>query len=104
MGKHASHPVPDPGRSSNHSPVGLVPGEKFVNVENISIVYAEAIRTESLIPVEGFYGDPSQVSRAILEVQNEVGSPNNQLEFEERLIIRINPKPRSFPGSLSLSS
>ena len=59
--------------------VGLVPGEKSVNVENISIVYADAIRTESLIPVEGFYGDPPQGSWGILEVQNEVGSPNNRL-------------------------
>jgi len=80
--------------------VGLVPGEKSVNLENISIVYADAIRTESLIPVEGFRGDPPQGSWGILEVQNEAGSPNNRLEFEERLVIRINPKaplvPRQF--------
>jgi len=77
--------------------VGLVPGEKSVNVENISIVYADAIRTESLIPVEGFYGDPPQGSWAILELQNEVGSPNNRLEFEERLVIRINPRAPLVP-------
>jgi len=77
--------------------VGLVPGEKSVNVENISIVYADAIRTESLVPVEGFYGDPPQGSWGILEVQNEVGNPNNRLEFEERLVIRINPKAPLVP-------
>jgi hypothetical protein len=80
--------------------VGLVPGEKSVNLENISIVYADAIRTESLVPVEGFRGDPPQGSWGILEVQNEIGSPNDRLEFEERLVIRINPKaplvPRQF--------
>lgn len=80
--------------------VGLAPGEKSVNLENISIVYADAIRTESLIPIEGFRGDPPQGSWGILEVQNEAGSPNNRLEFEERLVIRINPKaplvPRQF--------
>jgi hypothetical protein len=80
--------------------VGLVPGEKSINLEQISIIYADAIRTESLVPVEGFYGDPPQGSWGILEVQNEVGSPNNRLEFEERFVIRINPKaplvPRQF--------
>jgi len=77
--------------------VGLVPGEKSVNVENISIVYADAIRTESLVPVEGFYGDPPPGSWGILEVQNQVGTPNNRLEFEERLVIRINPKAPLVP-------
>jgi archaellin len=80
--------------------VGLVPGEKSVNLEQISVIYADAIRTESLVPVEGFYGDPPQGSWGILEVQNEIGSPNNRLEFEERVVIRINPKaplvPRQF--------
>jgi archaellin len=77
--------------------VGLVPGEKSVNLEQISIIYADAIRTESLVSVEGFYGDPPQGSWGILEVQNEVGSPNNRLEFEERLVIRINPKAPLVP-------
>ena len=80
--------------------VGLVPGEKSVNLEQISVIYADAIRTESLVPVEGFYGDPPQGSWGILEIQNEIGSPNNRLEFEERVVIRINPKaplvPRQF--------
>ena len=80
--------------------VGLVPGQKSVNMENISIVYADAIRTESLIPVKSFRGDPSQGCWGILEVQNEVGNSNNRLEYEERFVIRINPKaplvPRQF--------
>jgi len=77
--------------------IGLVPGKTSVNMENISIVYADAIRTESLIPIEGLYGDPPQGSWGILEVQNEVGSPNNRLEFEERFVIRINPKAPLVP-------
>ena len=80
--------------------IGLVPGEKSVNTENISIVYADAIRTESLIPVESFRGDPPKGYWGILEVQNEVGNPNNRLEYEERFVIRLNPKaplvPRQF--------
>jgi archaellin len=77
--------------------VGLVPGQKPVNMENISIVYADAIRTESLIPVKSSRGDPMQGYWGILEVQNEVGNPNNRLEYEERFVIRINPKAPLVP-------
>jgi hypothetical protein len=80
--------------------VGLVPGEKPVNVENVSIIYADAVRTETLIPVVGFRGDPPQGSWGVLEVQNEVGSPNNRLEYEERFLIRINPKAPLVPRQL----
>jgi archaellin len=80
--------------------VGLVPGQKPVSMENISIIYADAVRTESLIPVKSFRGDPMQGYWGILEVQNEIGNPNNRLEYEELFVIRINPKaplvPRQF--------
>jgi hypothetical protein len=69
-------------------------------MENISIVYADAIRTESLEPVKSYRGDPLQGSWGILEVMNEIGNPNNRLEYEEQFVIRINPKaplvPRQF--------
>jgi archaellin len=38
--------------------IGLASGEKPVNMENVSIVYADAIRTESLLPVIGYRGEP----------------------------------------------
>jgi archaellin len=77
--------------------VGLVPGEKPVNMENISIVFADAVRSESLTPVAGFRGDPPQGYWGILEVQDEVGNPNNRLEYEERFVIRINPRAPLVP-------
>jgi len=77
--------------------IGLVPGEKTVNMENISIVYADAVRSESLIPVVGFRTDPPQGYWGILEVQNEVGNTNNRLEYEERFVIRINPRAPLVP-------
>ena len=80
--------------------VGLVPGENFVNMENISIIYADAIRTETLIPVEGFHGDPPQGHWGILEVQNIIGKPDNRLEYEERFVVRINPKAPVVPGQV----
>ncbi len=77
--------------------IGLAPGEKTVNMENISVVYADAVRSESLIPVEGFRTDPPQGYWGILEVQNEVGNTNNRLEYEERFVIRINPRAPLVP-------
>ncbi len=77
--------------------IGLVPGEKTVNMENISIVYADAVRSESLIPVKGFRTYPPQGYWGILEVQNEVGNTNNRLEYEERFVIRINPRAPLVP-------
>lgn len=80
--------------------VGLVPGEKSVNMENVSIVYADAVRTESLIPVVGYRGDPPLGAWGILEVIGEVGTPNNRLEYEEKFLIRINPKAPLVPRQL----
>lgn len=77
--------------------VGLVPGEKSVPLENLSIVYADAIRTETLIPVEGLRGNPPPGYWGILEINNEIGNPNNRLEFEEQAVIRINPRAPLVP-------
>ena len=80
--------------------VGLVPGESPINMENLSIVYADAIRTETLIPVLGFRGDPPEGAWGILAVNDEVGMPNNRLEYEEKFVIRINPKAPLVPRQL----
>ena len=80
--------------------VGLAPGEKPVNMENLSIVYADAIRTETLVPVNGYRGDPPAGSWGIMQVTNEIGKPNNRLEDKELLVIRINPKAPLVPRQL----
>lgn len=71
--------------------VGLVPGEAPVDMEKISIVYADTIKTETLVPVEGFRGDPSRGEWGILYVADEIGNVNNRLEDKEQFIIKINP-------------
>jgi archaellin len=71
--------------------VGLVPGQKPVSMENISIIYADAVRTETLRPVDGYHGDPPKGFWGIIRVEKEVGSPNNRLDDKERFVIRINP-------------
>jgi hypothetical protein len=85
-------------------PVGLVAGSKSVNMENVTIVYADAIRTETLVPVQGFRGDPPDGAWGILSVIDEVGNPNNRLEDQEQFVIRINPKAPLVPRQLATIS
>ena len=80
--------------------VGLVPGAKSVDMDKIVIIYADAIRTETLEPVDGYHGNPPDGSWGILDVQNEVGSPNNRLEYEELYVIRANPKAPIVPNQV----
>ena len=80
--------------------VGLIDSHKSVDMEQLSIVYADAIRTESLRPVKGFHGDPPKGFWGIIRVENEVGSPNNRLDNEERFVIRINPKAPLVPKQI----
>jgi len=80
--------------------IGLVDSHKTVDMEQLFIVYADAVRTETLRPVEGFYGDPQKGFWGIIRVENEVGSPNNRLDNEERFVIRINPKAPLVPRQI----
>ncbi len=77
--------------------VGLVDIHKSVDMEQLTIVYADAIRTETLYPVEGFHGDPPKGFWSITRVENEVGDPNNRLDNEEQFVICINPKAPLVP-------
>jgi hypothetical protein len=72
--------------------VGLVPGKGPVDMEKITIYYADTIQTETLVPVEGFRGDPPQGDWGILNVTNEIGKSNNRIEDTEQFTIRINPR------------
>lgn len=80
--------------------VGLVPGEKSINMENVTIIYADAIRTETLVPIEGYRGYPPQGAWGIIEVKNEIRTPNNRLDDNEQFIIQINPKAPLVPRQL----
>jgi archaellin len=80
--------------------IGLVDSHKSVNIENLTIIYADAIRTESLRHVEGYHGDPQKGFWSITRVENEVGEPNNRLDNEEQFVIRINPKAPLVPRQI----
>jgi archaellin len=80
--------------------VGLIDSHKSVDMEKLVIVYADAIRTETLRPVDGYYGDPPKGFWSITRVENEVGGPNNRLDNEERFVICINPKAPLVPRQM----
>lgn len=73
-------------------PVSLAPGKTSVDMEKLSVYYADTIRTETLLPVSGFRGDPGQGGWGIIAVNNEISNPNNRLDDKEQFLIRINPK------------
>jgi flagellin FlaB len=72
--------------------VGLAPGEKAVDMEKISIIYADTIKTETLLPVAGFRDEPAQGEWSIMNVEDQVGDDNNRLEDKELFTIKINPR------------
>lgn len=72
--------------------IALAPGAKPVDMEKISIVYADTIKTETLIPVEGYWGNPPQGCWGILNVKDQIGDKNTRLEDKEKFVIRLNPR------------
>ncbi len=76
---------------------GLVTGEPPLTMEEVSIIYADAVRTETLIPVEGFRGKPPQGTWGVVAVNGELGSPNNRMEYEEQFVLRLNPSSPLVP-------
>jgi archaellin len=80
--------------------LGLAPGIKSVDLTKLVIIYGDAVRTETLTPLEGLRGNPPQGSWGVLAVHNEVGNPNFRLEFEEQVDIRVNPKSPVLPNQV----
>ena len=72
--------------------VALVPGVRPIDMEKITIVYADTIKTETLIPVEGYWGNPPQGCWGILDVVNPVGDQNTRIEDRKQFVIRLNPR------------
>jgi archaellin len=72
--------------------IGLAPGAKSLDLDNMTIAYADAVRSEILTPVKGYRGIPPQGYWGVVDTVNELGTPNMRLDYEEQLVIRINPK------------
>jgi archaellin len=81
--------------------VGLSSGAKSISLDNLTVVYADAVRTETLAPMAGVRSDnPAPGSWSIVRVDNEKGKPNERLEFDEQAVIRINPKAPIVPNQV----
>jgi archaellin len=51
-----------------------------------------------LTPVKGYRGTPPQGYWGIIDTLNEAGNPNMRLDFEEQVVIQINPKGPVVPN------
>jgi archaellin len=71
-----------------------------INLEKMRVIYSDVVRTESIQPVEGYWGEPPQGYWSIIRVENEIGGPNNLLESGEEFVIRVNPKAPIVPTQL----
>jgi hypothetical protein len=80
--------------------VGLADLSKPINMEKLRVIYADVVRTESVQPVAGYWGEPPQGFWSIIRVENETGGPNNLLEPGEQFVIRVNPKAPIVPTQL----
>lgn len=80
--------------------IGLTPGTKSVDLENLTVIYADAVRTQTLTSIEGLRGDPPKGAWGILAISHEAGKPNDRLEFDEQATIRISPVAAMLPGQL----
>jgi archaellin len=80
--------------------IGLAPGVRTLDLNNMTIVYADAVRSEILSPVEGYRGIPPQGYWGVIDTVNELGSKNMRLDFEKQLVIRINPKAPVVPNQV----
>jgi flagellin FlaB len=81
--------------------VGLASGAKSISLDNLTVVYADAVRTETLAPMTGVRTDtPSPGSWSIVQVDNEKGNRNDRLEFDEQAVIRINPRAPIVPNQV----
>lgn len=80
--------------------IGLAPGVNTVDLNNLTIVYADAIRSEIFTPVAGYRGNPPAGYWGIIKTLNEAGNPNMRLDFQEQVVIRINPKAPVVPNQV----
>jgi archaellin len=80
--------------------IGLVPGIRTIDLNNLTVIYADAVRTEVFTPVAGYRGNPPAGYWGIISVLHELGNPNMRLDYEEEFVIRINPRAPVVPNQV----
>lgn len=80
--------------------VALVPGVKKVNLDNLTVIYADALHTVTLTPVAGLIGEPPDGSWGVTSFKNQFGPANHRLDFDKQAVITVNPKAAIVPGQV----
>ena len=80
--------------------IGLVPGIKSVNLDNLTVIYADAVHTLTLTPVDGLTGMPGKGQWGITGFKNQPGKPNHRLDYEKQATIAVSLKDYIVPGEL----
>ncbi len=80
--------------------ISLVPGATAVNLDNLTVIYADALHTMTLSPFPGFMGEPPGGSWGITAINKQFGPPNHRLDFDKQAVITINPKVAIVPGQV----
>jgi archaellin len=82
-------------------PVGLAAGTDSIDLDKVVVVYADAVRSETLGTATGVRNEnPPPGNWSIIQVVNEKSKPNNRLEFDEQAVIRINPRAPIVPNQV----
>lgn len=80
--------------------IALAPGVTSLDLSSMTVIYADAVRTEVLTPVAGFRGNPPQGFWGIVAAPGELGNPNMRLDYSEEFTIRINPRAPVVPNQI----
>jgi len=81
--------------------LGLAPGIKTLDLNGTTIAYADSVRTEILTPVQGYFGNPPPGSWGIIDIADQLGGERNmRIDFEEKFVVRINPKVPIIPDQV----
>ncbi len=74
--------------------VALTPGTKSIDLDNLTVVYADAVRTQTLVSVAGLRGDPPKGAWGILSISHQAGNQNDRLRTTNRQLSGSARQPR----------
>jgi len=80
--------------------IGLVPGIQAVNLDNLTVIFVDAVHTTTLGPVDNLTGTPGKGQWGIVAFKNQPGKPNHRLDFDKEAVISVGLKDYLVPGEL----
>jgi len=80
--------------------ISVVPGVRGINLDNLTVIYADAIRTTTLTPVKGLNGTPEPGQWGITGFINPYGPATHRLDLDKQAIITVSLKNYIVPNQL----